>query len=99
MAQAATCRGVDGAIRTQAEEHGAFETMALAKDLAEHGHGLLAAVFFVARQEHDVLAFGRTSGFINNVVGGAQTGRDKERKEKLFHEIGVELAENETYAK
>jgi hypothetical protein len=78
--EAATGGRIDGAIRPEAEKHGAFEAVTLAEELAKHGHGLLAAIFLITREQNDVLAFGLTGGFINDMVGGDQTGCGEERK-------------------
>jgi hypothetical protein len=98
MAQTATSRGINGAVGSKAEEHGAFETVALAEDLAEHGHGFLAAVFLIAGKQDDVFSFGLTDGFIDDVIGSEQAGCGEKRKYELFHDGWWELAKDETYA-
>jgi hypothetical protein len=56
--------------------------VALTEDLAEHGHGLLAAVFLIAGEQNDVLSFGLTGGFIDDMIGSEQAGRGEKRKEE-----------------
>jgi hypothetical protein len=82
MTQTAASGRVDGAIGPEAEKHGAFKAVALTEDLAEHGHGLLAAVFLIAGEQNDVLSFGLTGGFIDDMIGSEQAGRGEKRKEE-----------------
>jgi hypothetical protein len=51
--------GIDLALVIHAEEHGAVKAVMRAQNLRHHGHRLLAAVFLVRADEHDVLAFAR----------------------------------------
>ena len=82
MAEAATGGGINRTVGSKAKKDGAFEALTLAEDFAEHGHGLLAAVFLVTRQKDDVLSFGLTGGFIDDVIGSEQAGCGEEREEK-----------------
>ena len=48
----------------------AFETVAGCEDPGEHGQGFLAAVFFIAGKEDDVLAFaGAFFALVNHPIG------------------------------
>ena len=64
------------AVRVDGEEHGAVESVFLAEDLREHRARFLAAVFFVAGNENDILAirgssFGRETQPLGSVHGCA----------------------------
>ena len=62
---------VDDACRILREQHGAFETVALAQQLPEHWHRFLRSILLVARQENDVFAVGLPGGrFVDDPMGG-----------------------------
>ena len=76
--------GIDLAgLRVERKEHRAFEAMPLREDFAEHRQALLGAIFFVAGQKDDVLAFAR-SGFA--VIHDAVTGIDPAVKNETHHD-------------
>ena len=53
--------GVDVALlRMQREQHGAVKAVMLAQNLGQHGHRFFRAVFLVAGNQHDFLAFARS---------------------------------------
>lgn len=83
--------GVDvGAVLAPGEEDGAIEAVLLGKDFAEHGHGFLGAVFFVAGDEDDFFAFAGSDFAIESEDVVLTRGREGEEadeceSEQTFH--------------
>ena len=80
------------AVRVDREKDDTIETVFLAEDLAEHGHGLLGAVFLVAGNENDLLAVG--GAFLRRqveTVGGGEgetcREQDGQKNESRLHGV------------
>jgi hypothetical protein len=69
------------------EEHGAFESVVLGKDAAQHRQRLLGLVFMIAGDQDDVLALaGSVGAFIDERRGASEAGKEGEQgKEESFH--------------